>query len=140
MRAEISKYTGQKNTMFDRAGRIKKLTEFISYIGKVHFEHVLEAIDLINMAIGGETVDISGIPETEDAFEPYIAAVRCGDALKIFGHGDGPCNGYDPYIKTNILDMSEEKNYYLYIDDLFEMDDDDIYSSELYIDLKKAEN
>ena len=36
--------------------------------------------------------------------------------------------------------MSEEKNYYLYIDDLFEMDDDDIYSSELYIDLKKAEN
>ena len=35
MRAEISKYTGQKNTMFDRAGRIKKLTEFISYIGKV---------------------------------------------------------------------------------------------------------
>ena len=48
---------------------------------------------------------------------------------------DGPCNGYDPDIRTNIFSMKQEQEYYLYINDLLGQDD---FSSELYIDLKKV--
>ena len=58
-----------------------------------------------------------------------------GNSIMIYGVDDGPCNGYDPYIATNAFSMDEEKDYYIYIDDLFGED----YSSELYIDLKKVE-
>jgi len=53
----------------------------------------------------------------------------------MYGYDDGPCNGYDPKIATNMFDMTEEKDYYLYVDDMFGQD----ASSELYIDLKKIE-
>ena len=56
--------------------------------------------------------------------------------IKIFGINDGPINGYDPFIHTNAFDMSEEKDYFLYISDLFGQDDG---SSELYIDLQEVE-
>ena len=46
-------------------------------------------------------------------------------------------NGYDPKIDTNLLYMQEEKNYYLYIDDMFRQCDWMKASSELYMDLTK---
>ena len=52
--------------------------------------------------------------------------------IKVYGYDDGPFNGYDPRIKTNMFDMREEKDYYLYINDRLGQDD---ASSELYIDL-----
>ena len=87
--------------------------------------------------------DVS-IPETvvndlEVSNTDWMLSQKVGDgAVYIFGDYDGPCNGYDPYIKTNIFDMSEEKPYFLYIDDM--MGQEDVASSELYIDLKRAEN
>jgi hypothetical protein len=55
--------------------------------------------------------------------------------MQLWGDCDGPINGYDPYIATNAFSMEEEKDYYIYIDDLLGQD----CSSELYIDLKQVE-
>ena len=56
-------------------------------------------------------------------------------AIRFFGDDDGPINGCDPTLFTNMFDMTEEKDYFLYIDDRFGQDD---FTSELYIDLKKT--
>ena len=55
--------------------------------------------------------------------------------IKFYGDDDGPCNGYNPMLYTNVFDLTEEKDYFLYINDLFGQDD---FTSELYIDLKKS--
>ena len=58
-------------------------------------------------------------------------------AINMKGHCDGPINGICPRIKTNMFDMSEEKDYILYIDDLFGGLWNQECSAELYIDLNK---
>ena len=73
--------------------------------------------------------------EAEYTTDWFIAIESNPGNILIRGEDDGPCNGYDPYIKTNIFSMKEEKDYCLYIDDLFGQD----FSAELYIDLKKTE-
>ena len=64
-----------------------------------------------------------------------IALNYNGESVLCYGVDDGPFNGFDPYIATNAFSMEEEKDYFIYIDDLLGQD----YSSELYIDLKKVE-
>ena len=74
----------------------------------------------------------------DDYYTNFVIALKISDGgIHIFGCEDGPCNGYDPYIKPNIFDMSEEKDYYLYVEDMFGQDG---WPYELYIDLKRAEN
>lgn len=72
--------------------------------------------------------------EMECCHDGMIALDVENDRVKLYGYDDGPYNGYDPNISTNMFDMTEEKNYYLYIDDMFGQH----ISSELYIDLEKT--
>ena len=76
-------------------------------------------------------------PFTEDLSydDATIKATISGSELCIKGYHDGPINGYDPNIKTNMLNMSEEKDYYIHLDDMLGQE----ASSELYINLRKIE-
>ena len=58
-----------------------------------------------------------------------------GDRVHLNGWNDGIYHGYDPLVCTNMFNMVQEGDYYLYLDDMFGQDD---CSAELYIDLKKA--
>jgi len=49
----------------------------------------------------------------------FISTKITPDSIELVGSDDGPDNGVDSIIKTNILDTTEEKHYYLYIDDFF---------------------
>lgn len=58
-------------------------------------------------------------------------------SFAIWGDRDGPYNGCDPKVFTNMFDMEEEKDYFLYIDNMFYPSSREP-SSELFIDLKKV--
>ena len=64
-----------------------------------------------------------------------ICVEVCGNEVKFSGAGCGPINGYNPVLHTNIFNMAEKKDYFLYINDLFGQET----SSELYIDLQEVE-
>ena len=75
----------------------------------------------------------------------YMQAEVSNDCIQLEGYDDGPCNGINPYIKTNMFDMTEEKDYMLYIDDYFTEYYSDhpewVFwsSAELYVDLNKIQ-
>ena len=64
-----------------------------------------------------------------------IAFDYSNGVIRFYGDDDGSCNGYDPVIYTNMFDMREEKDYFMYIEDLLGQDE---YASQLCIDLKKT--
>ena len=132
-----------KNAMFDGEGN---MIHFVDYIDRAWepdedeelYEDSLTKTGLkkvhaaIKAIFNGESVDIS-------AFAPFatdwlIAVEVKDDTLIMHGEDDGPCNGYDPQFVSNMFDMSEEKDYMLYIDDAFGQDDS---TAEVYIDLKR---
>lgn len=57
--------------------------------------------------------------ESEYMTDWFIAIESNLGNILIRGEDDGPCNTYDPYIKTNIFSMKEEKEYCFHIDDMF---------------------
>lgn len=142
MRAAVKKLAFSKNSMFDGKGNITKLKEYaMSLEGDVYDDDfdILDSraisyvMESLQKAFSGEDVDFE-MPS------PYctdwmIAIESQPGEVAFHGEDDGPCNGYDPDIRTNMFSMKEEKNYYLYIDDLLGQDE---YSSELYVDLIKA--
>ena len=139
MREEIKKLAFSKNAMFDGNGKIIALDSYIADLDDYEDEGFLSKNILLKiqdslfaMLNGEDTVLDIEEGEYEDGM---IAFDFDGESLVSYGVDDGPCNGYDPYIATNAFSMEEERDYYLYIDDLLGQD----YSSELYIDLKQVE-
>ncbi len=144
MRDTIKGFAFSKNTMFDGAGRVTALNEYMDDMYEFDDDddccedfltrEVLSKIQNSFYSIfNGENclLDIQK-NEYEDGM---IALNYNGESVLCYGVDDGPFNGFDPYIATNAFSMEEEKDYYIYIDDLLGQD----YSSELYIDLKKVE-
>ena len=139
MRKEIKNLTFTKNTMFDGDGKIIALDSYIADLDDYDDEgflskNILSKIQdsLFSVFNGKDTVlDI----EEGEYVDGMIAFEFDGESIVSYGNDDGPYNGYDPYIATNAFSMKEEKDYYIYIDDLLGQD----YSSELYIDLKQVE-
>ncbi len=136
MRKVIREYAFSKNSMFDGKGNIKKMKEYIDESQKYleddeeGFANIYEKICL---AFAGN--DVSLEYEDDYSYTDYFIAFEIhGDMVSFRGDDDGPCNGYNPTLCTNIFSMNEEKDYFLYIDDLLGQD----ASSELYIDLKKT--
>lgn len=143
----VKEYAFNENTMFDGAGNIKYLKKYFEELDMPEepaedWEYpfmeirgeVSKVYNCIYEALAGKNVTTGDIPEYST---DYLTAIKKHeDMVMIVGEDDGPYNGYNPFIKTNIFNMGEEKDYYLYIDDMLGQD----YSSELYIDLKKAEN
>ena len=105
----------------------------LSYKVAQNFERILEEI------FSGKNTDLKEFKEK--FYTDYFIAIIVNEDSFIFrGDDDGPCNGCDPVLTTNMISMEEEKDYYLYINDRFGQEDRGIEeaTSELYIDLKKA--
>ena len=148
LRNKLHDLVFSENKMFDENGKLKELEEYVSRC--IDDEDDSEAPDYddewISVAmlkvICKTLYDIIAKQKADlSKFIPYYSddmiCVRTDKNLfAIEGDGDGPFNGCDPKIYTNMFDMEEEKDYYLYINDMF--DDSDSASSELYIDLQKA--
>ena len=141
MREKIKGYAFTKNSMFNGEGKITGLDDYVNDMDDEEFDDfVLSKKTLVNIqnalieAFAGRDTAL----ETEDgSYTDWMIAVDVSDnSIRFYGDDDGPCNGYDPVLATNIFSMEEEQDYYLYIDDLFGQDE---YSSELYIDLIKTE-
>lgn len=146
-RETIKHYAFSNNSMFDGNGNIKMLNEYLNNRDSDEIDDfeddfgdfltrdtLLSVYNSLLEIFKGNDTTIS-LPSCE--FTDYMICLKYnGYRIIIEGDFDGPCNGYDPYIKTNAFSMAEEKDYYLYIDDLFGQED---YASELYIDLKQVE-
>ena len=96
-------------------------------------------LDALKQVFSGEDTS----PELEEGyfgdfnigmrFEDDAVAIGSDEDMDFFGgDGDVEC---DYVLCTNIFSMEEERDYYLYIDDLFGQDEE---SSKLFIDLKKV--
>lgn len=135
--------------MFDSDGHIKYLDKYIDDIEEDEafddddsmiprwatrkFYTILQ--DDLSKLFSGKLEKLSCLEgEYEDCF---ISAKITSKSIKLVGTGDGPINGIDPVIKTNILDMSREKKYYLHIDDFFGGLIGQEYSAELHMTLEK---
>ena len=139
-RTKIKEFAFSPNAMFDGAG---KLTQFEKYaedlddeydgdeecLSKNVFTKILKAL---TAAFRGEDTKL----EIEDGFytDWMIAVDVENNSVNFYGYDDGPCNGYDPTLKTNVFSMEKESDYYLYVNDRLGQND---ATAELYIDLKK---
>ena len=142
LREALKKLTFKKNEMFDGEGKITRLKQYIDKTVDFKREsddgiltkEVLNKVQnaLCDVFAGKETMaDIE-----EGIYTDYFVAFEYKEGvIRFYGDDDGPCNGYDPTLYTNMFDMTEEKDYFLYIEDAFGQDD---CISELYIDLKKT--
>ena len=143
MRETIKKLAFSKNSMFDGEGNIIYLKKYADNYDDEVYEDDFETLDInrINYVIDSLRDAFSGKDvefemESEHCTDWMIAINSKPGEVAFSGDDDGPCNGYDPDLRTNIFSMKEEKSYYLYINDRFGQDG---CTSELYIDLQKAE-
>lgn len=146
LQKKLREYAFNKNAMFDGLGNMiqferywndswepeEKAEDCEGFLTKAVLGKVYKTV----MAIfAGEEADLLSISDCDHYDDGMIAVALKDGAIKICGYEDGPYNGYDPVISTNMFTMQAEKDYYLYVDDLFGQDE----SAELYIDLKKVD-
>lgn len=145
LRKMLKKYAFSKNSMFDGKGNIVHLHKYIEDLTAYDYSDFdddnfitsqkLKAVErsLKNVFKGKDVV-----PKIMEGFYTnYMIAYTYENGEISFCGGDGdPCSLYAPVLRTNMFDMHEENNYFLYIDDLVGLDEN---TSELYIDLIHAE-
>ena len=142
MRSIIKKYAFSNNSMFDGNGQIIQLGDYTQDSLDEEFEDGDWLNKRILLALQSALKDaFSGnekpLELSDGEYADCMLALKVDKgAIDMYGHEEGPSNGIVPVLKTNIFSMDTEQDYYLYIDDLFGQDDN---SSELYIDLKKAD-
>ena len=144
MRAAIKELAFAKNAMFDGAGQIKLLKKYIQeFMNEPEDEEDLDGM-LTPQILSGIQASLQKAFSGEDVshgikcgkYTDWMIAVNVKkDSVRFSGDDDGPCNGINPVLSTNIFSMEKEQDYYLYINDQLGQDD---CSSELYIDLKKT--
>ena len=142
LRAKLKELAFASNKMFNGKGGIKELVKYSkNNVDEPYDEDdeetlstkVTDSVNEIFLKIfSGEEASLKKIPKY--CTDWCIAIEKKKDTLLIYGTEEGPCNGYDPFIYTNMVSMTEEKNYFLHIDDYFGQE----VSSELYIDLVKS--
>ena len=141
LREKLKEYAFSKNEMFDGKGGLVYLEEYAENLTdefddkqSLSLRKIKELEKALLLVFEGKDAKLT-LEEVKCCTDWMIAVDVTQDSIKMYGYDDGPCNGYDPKIATNMFDMTEEKDYYFYIDDMFGQD----ASSELYIDLKKIE-
>ncbi len=142
LREKWREFAFTENSMFDGEGGIIYMKKFSESLDD-KFDEDKESLSLSKMKKLEQA--LLSIFEGKDEKLPMEEVKCCAhfmialdvmkDSIKMYGHEDGPINGYDPEFATNMFDMREEKDYYFYINDRFNKR----VTSELYIDLKKAE-
>jgi hypothetical protein len=145
LRAKLREFAFSHNEMFDSYGSMIHMEKYMDMIKREDGEIddplpgwftgkiAVALLNIFSCIFEEKDVDIS-IPFGR-YFNADIEADFAHDSITIRGTGEGVVNGYNPKIDTNLLSMQEEKDYYLYIDDMFGQWS--CVSSELYIDLKK---
>lgn len=140
----LREFAFSKNSMFDGDGNMIYLKKYLDEawepdaddfvdVDMLTKDNLTEIYNALKTVFEGNEYDIS---KFNDYYTDYMIAIEVKDGTMLFhGEDDGPCNGYDPDIATNIFSMQDEKDYFLYIDDCLGQDD---ATSELYIDLKKV--
>ena len=144
MRAAIKELAFAKNAMFNGEGQIKLLKKYV----KEFMNDPEEGEDLDGMLTPQILSGFQNALQKAFSGEDISHGIKCGkytdwmigvsvkkDSVRFSGEDDGPCNGINPVLSTNIFSMEKEQDYYLYINDQLGQDD---CSSELYIDLKKT--
>lgn len=149
LRERLKALAFSRNAMFDGEGKMIHLDKYIQQnnhedtteeywefmdngwltVGRLN---ILQAA--LTKVFAGEDISLP-LLEDGDYADGMLAMEVHGSDLRLVGWDDGPCNGYEPLIATNMFNMVKEGDYYLYLNDLFGQDD---CSAELYIDLKKA--
>lgn len=142
MRKTIKEYAFSENSMFDGKGNIIHLQNYLEGYDDEEFiddgeildkNRLTYVCDALKNAFDGKDEEFG--MESERCTDWMITVETVDDTMYMFGDCEGPINGYNPHISTNMFTMNEEKHYFLYIDDMFGQG----ASSELYIDLKKVE-
>lgn len=130
------------NEMFDENGVLRELDSYIDEMLEEEIEDesflTKELCNKIKLALHTVFYKKDFDLEIKDGRydDGMICVEVCGNEVKLSGTGCGPINGYDPVLHTNIFNMAEKKDYFLYINDRFGQEGD---SSELYIDLQEVE-
>ncbi len=144
LRAKLKEFAFSINSMFDGNGRLTYLNHYLKHAVQEENDWVDDdtLTDKILKKISDAFYEIFSGKDTcldiaPNFYTDYmIAATVTDDYLSVEGDDDGPINGYNPDIKTNMFNMQKEGYYYLYIDDCLGQDK---YSSRLDIELKKVE-
>ena len=139
MRDAIKSFAFSRNAMFDGEGGLIQMQNYSDEIGDYEEDYVLTPDVILSI----QNTLKQAFAGNDTAFElesgvytDWMAAASIEkDSIRMYGDDDGPDNGINPVLSTNILSMEKKQDYYLYIDDRFGQDD---ASSELYIDLKKT--
>lgn len=140
-RAKIKEFAFSKNgnRMFDEKGNLLQFEKYAEELND-EFDDELECLSrrvftqilkALSAAFRGENTEL----DIEDGFyTDWMIAVDIEDnSINLYGYDDGPFNGYDPILRTNIFSMEKESDYYLHIDDMFAQET----SAEFYMDLRK---
>lgn len=142
MRDAIKSFAFSRNAMFDGEGGLIQMQKYSEDREGYDYDEeefvltpdVLSSIQntLKQIFAGSDTAFELECGEYTD----WMAAASIEkDSIRMYGDDDGPDNGINPVLATNILSMEKEQDYYLYINDRFGQYD---ASAELYIDLKKT--
>ena len=149
LRERLHGFAFTRNAMFDGEGKMIHLDKYIQNskhedTTEEYWEFMdngwltvgrLQAVqDGLTAICTGNDVDFS--VEQGGYDDGMLSLHVCDDRVQLMGWDDGPFNGYEPLICTNMFNMTQEGDYYLYLDDMFGQDN---CSAELYVDLKKAE-
>lgn len=146
LREKIRELAFSQNAMFNGKGQITLLDKYISGMWVpeddsdvdddiLSKDRLTKIRDALTGAFSGHDTQL-GIPDGD--YTDWMIAVQVkGNSISFRGDDDGPINGYDPVLKTNIFSMEEPQDYYLYINDRFGQYDE--ATSELYVDLKRTE-
>lgn len=140
LREKLKEFSLGENDMFYGEGRLNYLDCLIDELHDWEEESddalTVSKLNSIQEALlgifKGENKPIE-LKEVKNCSNWMICADIGKDYIKIYGSPEGCLNGYIGNVQTNMFDMTEEKDYYLYINDMFGQE----VSSELYIDLVK---
>ena len=143
MRAKLKELAFSENLMFNGNGHIRELDNYIreveSYEPLEYEDEILSPKKLskiqskLKKMFSGENTELK---IKNGDYTNWMVAVEVNDnTVRFYGDDDGPCNGYDPILNTNIFSMETEQDYYMYIDPCFGQDS---YPPKLFIDLKKV--
>ena len=130
-----------KNALFDGNGKLIRFDKFVK-ANSVNEEDeygiiLTKVTDALQAVFRGEDTAIDADPDKYDFENDVTEITVTEDYFDIRGINDGPFEGIDPDIATNMFSMKEEKYYFLYVDDKFGQHTI-ADSSKLYIDLKQV--
>lgn len=145
LRHKLKEYAFQENSMFDGKGNMIYMKNYMNKV--IEFETDGDEMnDWLGASIAQTVLEIfSCIFEGKDVKNDFkigtyddgnIEITLNADSISFRGIDCGPLNGYIPKADTNLFSMNEEKDYYIYLDDMFGQWAD--ASSEFYLDLIKV--